>query len=110
MTRSRPTRGFTLLEVLAAISVFGIVAMGLAAFAAQSLRRTSDNRGTTGAVLAGQQEIESLRALAYADVANRGYATTIAGRSYGVGTAVADDTPGAGMKQVTVTIGWTAPI
>jgi hypothetical protein len=32
---------------------------------------------------------------------------TIAGTSYGIGTAVASNTPASGMKQVTVTVNWS---
>jgi prepilin-type N-terminal cleavage/methylation domain-containing protein len=109
MRRARQ-RGFTLLESLAAISVFAIVASGITAFAVQSLRRTADNRSTTGAVIVAQQEIENLRGLDYDDVASHGYAANVAGRLYAVTTDVATDAPASGMKQVTVTVDWTAPI
>ncbi len=76
----------------------------------QGLRRTAGNRGSTGAVIAAQQELEDLRSLDYAAIASRTYGTTIAGTPYGVATAVAADTPASGMKQVSVTVNWSEPL
>lgn len=92
------------------MTLFALTASGLAAFAVHSLRRTSGNRNATGAVIAAQHEIEDLRGLDYAAVASRSYATTIANHAYGVATTVVPNAPAAGMKQVTVTVGWTEPI
>jgi prepilin-type N-terminal cleavage/methylation domain-containing protein len=103
-------RGVSLLEILVAISLFAITASGLAAFLVHSLRRTSANRSSTGAVIAAQHEIEDLRGLDYPAVASRSYATTISGHPYGIGTTVANDAPAAGMKQVTVTVSWSEPL
>jgi hypothetical protein len=85
------------------------VSAGTTSFAVASMRRTAANRASAGAVIAGQQEIEDLRGLAYADIASRTYATTIGSLSYSVATVVQNDTPAANMKQVTVTVGWTGP-
>jgi len=110
MARRASQRGISLLEILVAITLFALTASGLAAFAMHSLRRTSGNRTSTGAVIAAQHEIEDLRGLDYVAVASRSYATTISGHPYGVGTAVANNTPASGMKQVTVTVSWTEPL
>jgi type II secretory pathway pseudopilin PulG len=100
-------RGISLLEILVAITLFAIVASGMTVLAVHGLRRTAGNRSSTGAVLAAQHEIEDLRSLAYIDVVSRSYGMTIAGTPYGIGTAVASNTPASGMKQVTVTINWS---
>ena len=109
MTRRRQ-RGYSLLEILVAMTLFALTASGLAAITVQGLRRTAGNRGSTGAVIAAQHELEDLRSLEYVDVASRSYGMTIAGTPYGVGTAVSNDTPAAGMKQVSVTINWSEPL
>ena len=112
MTRKsrRSQRGISLLEILVAITLFAITASGLAAFLVQSLRRTAGNRASTGAVIAAQHEVEDLRSLDYPAIVSRSYATTITGKSYGVGTVVQNDTPASGMKQVTVTVSYTEPL
>ena len=110
-TKSRRSqRGYSLLEVLVAITLFAITSSGLAAFLVQSLRRTAGNRASTGAVIAAQHEVEDLRSLNYPAIVTRSYATTISGKPYGVGTVVQNDTPASGMKQVTVTVNYTEPL
>jgi general secretion pathway protein I len=112
MTRKtrQSQRGISLLEILVAITLFALTASGLAAFLVQSLRRTAGNRASTGAVIAAQHEVEDLRSLDYPAIVSRSYATTITGKSYGVGTVVQNDSPASGMKQVTVTVSYTEPL
>jgi Tfp pilus assembly protein PilV len=112
MTRKtrRSQRGISLLEILVAITLFALTSSGLAAFLVQSLRRTAGNRASTGAVIAAQHEVEDLRSLDYPAIVSRSYATTITGKSYGVGTVVQNNTPASGMKQVTVTVSYTEPL
>jgi prepilin-type N-terminal cleavage/methylation domain-containing protein len=109
-TRKRSgQRGFSLIEVLVACTLFSLVSAGITSFAVSSMRRTSGNRASAGAVVAGQQELEDLRALAYSDVASRTYNTTVGNLSYTVATVVQNNTPGANMKQLTVSVSWTGP-
>ena len=109
-TRSRKkTRGFSLVEVLVAITLFSIVSAGTTSFAVSSMRRTAGNRASAGAVIAGQQEIEDLRGLDYASIGSRTYTTTVGNVSYSVATVVQNNTPAANMKQVTVTVSWSDP-
>ncbi len=112
MTRKtrRSQRGISLLEILVAITLFALTSSGLAAFLVQSLRRTAGNRASTGAVIAAQHEVEDLRSLDYPAIVSRSYATTITGKSYGVGTVVQNDTPASGMKEITVTVSYTEPL
>ena len=55
--RKNRQAGFTLFEVLAAMSLFAIASLGMTQFAVQSIRHTADNRASTGAVILAQQEI-----------------------------------------------------
>lgn len=109
MRPRKKQRGFSLIEVLVAMTLFSLVSAGTTSFAVHSMRRTAANRASAGAVIAGQQEIEDLRGLAYVDIGSRSYNTTVASLSYTVATVVQNNTPANGMKQVTVTVTWTAP-
>lgn len=103
----RKAGGFSLVEVLVAITLFMLVSAGTTSFAVNSMRRTAGNRASAGAVIAGQQEIEDLRGLAYASVGSRTYSTTVGNLSYSVATVVQNNTPAANMKQVAVTVSWS---
>jgi Tfp pilus assembly protein PilV len=97
-----------MVEMLVAMVLFALVATGLSAFAVQSLRSTADTRASGGAVLLAQAEVESLRALAYDDIATRSYPASVGGQAYHVATGVVANAPAAGMKEITVTVDWTA--
>lgn len=111
-TRARRRRrgGFTLVEVLVAIVLFAIVATGLTAFAVQSIRRTADTRGSTGAVLLAQRELENLRSLEYDDIAGGISTANLNGQEYTITTAADVDSPAPNMTQIRVTVTWDAPL
>jgi len=106
--RGRP-RGFSLLEVLSAMTLFALVASAIGALATGSMRHTIRNRHATAAAMLAQQRLEDLRALAYADIAGGTSTATVGGQSFSVGTSVLADAPGANMKTITVTVSWTGP-
>jgi prepilin-type N-terminal cleavage/methylation domain-containing protein len=110
MARRASQRGMSLLEILVAMTLFALTASGLTAFSVHSLRRTSGNRTSTGAVIAAQHEVEDLRGLDYPAVVSRTYGTSVGGVPYGIATSVLPDTPASGMKQLTVTVNWSEPL
>lgn len=105
MRRAR-SRGFTLLEVLAALTLFALVAAAATALATGALLSTAHNRQATFAVLAAQQELEALRSLPYDDV--QGGTSTVEenGVVYTVATDVVTNAPTSGVKRITVTVSW----
>jgi len=108
MTR-RGERGFSLLEVLAGMSLFAVVASSVGVLATQSMRQTTANRHGTAAALLAQQEMERVRELEYADIVSASTSATMSGHTYVITTGVLNDTPAANMKQITVTVTWTGP-
>ncbi len=100
-------RGLSLLEVLAAMTLFAIVAAGTGALASQSIRRTVENRHASAAALLVQRELERVRSLDYASIAAATSTQTLAMQSFTVTTGVQDNTPAANMKRITVTVSWT---
>ena len=108
MSRRRQ-RGFTLVEVLAGVTVFAIVASAMGLFATQSMRRTTENRHSTAAVLLAQQELERLRGLDYPQVVGGSSPATMGGQSFTITTGVQADVPDPNMKQISVTVSWTGP-
>lgn len=108
MSRRRQ-RGFSLMEILASISLFAIVASATGILATQSIRRTTDNRHATAAVLIAQQELERNRALDYPAVVSTSSSAVMGGQNYTVVTSVQTDVPVANTKTVTVTVNWVGP-
>jgi prepilin-type N-terminal cleavage/methylation domain-containing protein len=62
---SDPISGFTLLEVLFAMSILVIVALGIAALFLRAISATADARRETMAVALATERLEQLRALAW---------------------------------------------
>ena len=106
----RRQAGASLLEVLVAITLCALVASGVAAMAATSMRATSENRAATAAHMIAQEELERVRGLDYDDIDSGAHNVAMAGRTFAVGTVVDENDPSDGMKHITVTVGWTGPL
>ncbi len=65
----KPQAGFTLVEVIAAITVFSIMVLGIAPLLASSLRGAALSRSFTVGKSLGQQYMERIRGLPYYDSA-----------------------------------------
>jgi prepilin-type N-terminal cleavage/methylation domain-containing protein len=110
MSRRRPRqRGISLIEVLAAMTLFALVASAVGALATSALLNTTINRHYTMATMLAQGEIEDLRSLDYPAIASRASVQTVEGQVYNVDTVVAPNTPAANMSRVTVTVRWNGP-
>jgi len=107
--KRRRQRGFSLVEILASMTLFAIVASAMGLLATQSMRRTTENRHSTAAVLLAQQELERLRGLDYPALVGGSYGATMGGQSFTVDTAVQPNSPDPNMSQIAVTVSWMGP-
>ena len=107
--RRHRQRGVSLIEVLAAMTLFALVASAVGALATSALLNTTINRHYTMATMLAQGEIEDLRSLDYPAVASRASVQTVEGQVYNIDTVVAANTPAANMSLVTVTVRWNGP-
>jgi prepilin-type N-terminal cleavage/methylation domain-containing protein len=105
---TRGARGFSLLEVLFAMTLFALVGTAVNVLAIQSMRQTLHNRHGTTAVMLAQSQVENLEAARYDDIAAAHTTAAVDGLAYTIDTHVDVDTPGDGMKQVTITVSWTS--
>jgi prepilin-type N-terminal cleavage/methylation domain-containing protein len=109
-TNRRNQEGTSLIEVLAAMTLFAIVASGVAAMAANSLRATAHNRQAGMAQMLAQEELESIRGLAYSDIAPSSRTTVVNNQLYHIDTEVLANSPASGMSEITVAVTWESPI
>ncbi len=119
MTRKTDAAGFSVLEVLAGISIFSLVAAGLAANSIAAIKSNRISRGLSVAATLAQDKLEQLRALDpstnpadltagfHADPSNPLSATGQTGGPYTRRWTVTADTPSLGLATVVVTVSWT---
>ena len=108
--RRAQTRGFTLIETLAAMTLFAIVAAAISSMAGAAMRQTDRNKHGMAAAFIAQRQMEHVRGLDYPSiVANTQSISMGPHETYTVTTSVVDNQPVANVKTVTVTVTWTGP-
>jgi type IV pilus assembly protein PilV len=104
--RSRD-KGFTLLEVIVAISILAFGLLAVASMQATAIRGNSFAIGTTEATTCAADQAEKLMALPYDDAnLDDGDHSATEGR-YSIDWTVTDDTPTTDSKTINVIVTWT---
>ena len=100
--------GFTLLEVLIAISVLTVGLLGVASMQVSAIRANDFASAQTEAATAGMDRIEKLLRLPYdhADLISGNHTDPSPPSGYTIGWNVTDDSPLSNTKTVTVTVSW----
>jgi len=108
MCKLRDDNGFTLLEILVAITLLCIGLLAMAALTAGIMRGNLFSNQLTTATTLAQDQMEEIRRLGYSGVAddNEDYGDISGYPLYKRVTSVADPSPAANMKTVTVTVYW----
>src|SRR5262249_1187137 len=103
------TKGFMLIEVMAAVALLGIALGAVSPLVAITMRTMADARRVTTAAEFAQDKIEDLRGTAYASVASGADTGTGTGTRFTYArTWTSAAGPSANTKLVTVTVNWTA--
>jgi prepilin-type N-terminal cleavage/methylation domain-containing protein len=107
--RRAGAHGFTLVETLAAMTLFALAAAAVSSIAITATRRTTQNRHAMSAAFIAQQEMEHLRGLDYANLVSETLSVPLGGQTFTVNSVVTPDLPVLNVKTVVVTVSWTGP-
>ena len=112
MKNSSTQKGFTLLEILVALTVLSIGLLGMAGLTTTIMHGNALSNKVTTATTLGQDRMEHFRRLGYSTTPTTDTTTTedynsIANYfSYKRVSFIDVDSPSAGMKTVTITVSW----
>ena len=99
--------GFTLIEILIAMSIFTAAVLGVAISATSVIKANQSSYSTTIAINLAQDKLEELKALP-ASLASGGPVTdTINGETFSRSWTVTSNSPISGMKRIDVAVTWT---
>lgn len=108
MTRDTgATGGFSLIEVVIAITILAIGCLGMAAFTATATRGNSDSGNRTRADQLVAQKIEALESESYTAVATGSDTIDIDGVEFTRAWTVSANDPVAGVKRIDVAATWS---
>lgn len=119
MTQARVQAGFSIIEVLAAMAIFGVLAAGLTSATVGTIKSNSTSRQAAAATALVQDKVEQLRAPTvlvadltagiHADARNPISPLGHGGGAFTRTWAVTRNSPKTGIAQVVVTVGWNGP-
>ncbi|ETX00616.1 MAG: hypothetical protein ETSY1_10590 [Candidatus Entotheonella factor] len=106
--------GFTLLEVLIAITVMSVGLLGVSTMLTHITQQQSMNANRAIATTLAREQLEQIKQVDYANVTVANYPQEAYGSMAGYEqfqrtVAIADDTPLANTKTVTITVTWADP-
>jgi prepilin-type N-terminal cleavage/methylation domain-containing protein len=110
-TARRRRRGFTVLEVLAALTLFALAAAATVALAVTSVRQASANRQGMAAAFLAQQELERMRGHDFQNMQSETLTQVVDGTTYTITATVNTATSmGPNIADVRVTVSWSGPM
>jgi prepilin-type N-terminal cleavage/methylation domain-containing protein len=121
MSRTHRDDGFAMLEVMAAVTLFAVVATGLAATTIGTMKANNLSKQTTAATALIHDKMEQLRALdpstgpadlqagSHSDPLNPLTPTGQAAGGYTRTWTVTANTPKIGLAEIAVTVSWKSP-
>lgn len=101
--------GVTLLETLVALGLFAITVATMGDFVVQQIRQSATNNHYSVAYSIAEEQLESVRALSYADMVPESGEVQKGSVTFRYSTDVVDDSPAPNLKTVTVNVDWNEP-
>lgn len=104
--RARGARGFSLVEVMVAITIIGIGVLSLASLFPLSMRKVTRGDLESRATFHAQAKIEELKRTPWVQLVNSASADTLE-TSFARSWTIQEDAPATGMKTVSVGVTWS---
>lgn len=104
--RLRSQRGVSLLETLVALGLFAVCAATMGKYLVSQIRLSSSNYLYSQAYALAEEQLENTRALRFNDMVAGSKTVPVDGQNFVVNTAVQNDSPANGLKQITVNVAW----
>lgn len=114
---TRQVEGFTLVEILVAMTAFAMFSLGMAVLSVGILTGNAKAKSMDVSVFLAHDRLEAIRNTTYANITSanfpaEGYGTITVGTppvtypSYQRSVSIQDNIPASGMKRVAVTVTW----
>ena len=104
--RTKVSRGFSLVEVMVAITIIGVGVLSLASLFPIAMRKVSHGDLESRATFHAQSKIEELKRMPWVQLVNSAAADTLE-NSFARSWTVQEDIPATGMKTVSVDVTWS---
>ncbi len=110
MRRAQNQRGFTLIEIMVAVTLLSIGLLGMAGLTVGIMRGNALSSEVTTATALAQAKMEDIKRLGYSGVSSsaEGYSAISGYPLYRRDTVIDVDTPKVGTKTVTITVFWNS--
>ena len=104
----RNDRGFTLVEIMIAVTLLSVGLLGMAGLTVGIMRGNTLSKKVTTATALAQAQMEDVKRLGYSAITNstEDYNSISGFPTYRRDTVIEVDTPNVGMKTVTITVLW----
>jgi prepilin-type N-terminal cleavage/methylation domain-containing protein len=106
MRRVRGSHGFTLIEIVVAITLLAFGVLASASLTATLMRSNSGVTNRTRAVETLRLKVEDLQSQKYAQIASGNDTATIGGIAFTRTWTVTPNAPAANLKTITLTVTW----
>ena len=107
MSRSRDSRGFTLIEVVVALLMLTFGVLASASLTAALMRSNRGVTNRTRAVETLRLKVEDLQSKQYSQITSGNDTATVRGIAFNRSWAVANNTPAANLKRITLSVTWS---
>ncbi len=107
--QQKKSAGFTLIEVLVAMTIFAIASLAVSSLIIKSTQLVSENNLSTQAIAIAQEQVEKLRDVSVATMADLA-STAVSNKgtvTFNINRDVIQNAPIGGVNTLVITVSWT---